>query len=480
MNHQEWYYRIYQEWIHTIENGGYVFFDTLTYNDENLPHLSDFLDDVPLELDFPCFSRDDIRGFLTRLNSKLKYDYGVQSSDYHRFLVSEYGTDEDATHRPHYHILFFITFDVDPFEFAEVVRSCWNKGFTDYVRLYGNRANVFRSSSKRSQLAVSNYVAKYVQKSSLFQVELDKRLSNLLLSWLTERSVSLIPLETRVDIDNIEHVFVTRIGEYDYELPYHLSQHYKKRQRDLLRLINQFHLQSKHFGECALENIDIQEVIKDFTLKMPDCKHFVRSIPLPLYYKRKIFYELLNINGFRFWVLNDLGKRFKILKDANLVERLAVKYKNIVDTFNLGISVDFRLLAKYVVYYRGRNNGNSAEFVQIDDLLKLPSNLRVFNYSTPSDKELFHGCYVSREFVGCQGEYYSHVLDDAVSFPGFLRNHVIDDNFLSCFNGFDRILDIISYTVYKRGVEKQNRFNYNQDYHNRVKAERRHRLSRAL
>ena len=41
---QQWRFRAYKHSEHCINNGGFVYFDTLTYAPEHLPHLSDFID----------------------------------------------------------------------------------------------------------------------------------------------------------------------------------------------------------------------------------------------------------------------------------------------------------------------------------------------------------------------------------------------------------------------------------------------------
>ena len=468
--HSEWYYRIYHEWQNCLDNHGVVFFDTLTYDDDHLPHLSDFMDiEKGSDLDFPCFSRDDLRGFLTRLRENLEYKFNLSGKDYSRFIAAEYGTSENHSHRPHYHCLFFLPSDIDIYEFRQVVHDSWSKGLTDYVREFGLSSNVFRDVSERSRLSVSHYVAKYVQKVSLYQSEIDRRINCVIDKYYHDYADSTVVVRSHTDIDNIEHMFADEIRVFtDDRNEFYKSQTYKKAKRILERVVSQFHLQSQHFGESALRDMDVNDVMDSGLVQMPDCQRFTINIPIPLYFVRKLFYKLENVNGFRTWLPTEDGRVYRAKKLVRLVSRLAARYSCINDTFSLGIDVDFFKLARYVVYYRGRMNGVYSNDVYLDDLVKLPSNYLVYNYCCPSDKELFHESLVSSDFNGCQGQYINASLDNCVPMSQFLKKHAITDSFLSEFNGFDKILDILYDALRKSGKRLQNLFDYVQDFNNRI------------
>lgn len=57
----QWYFRSYYEWIDVEKSGGYVLFDTLTYSNKYLPHLSDTWSFLSYSEDFPCFDFLHIR-----------------------------------------------------------------------------------------------------------------------------------------------------------------------------------------------------------------------------------------------------------------------------------------------------------------------------------------------------------------------------------------------------------------------------------
>ena len=130
----EWRLRSFYECQDTIAKGGYIYFDTLTYSEEFVPHLSDYLTDHSQVLnkveDFTCFNHTHFKNFLKNMRRQLDYHHKGVTFKY--FLSSEYGTKEGYTHRPHYHILFFVNNkSIDPFTFSELVSKCWPFGRTD-------------------------------------------------------------------------------------------------------------------------------------------------------------------------------------------------------------------------------------------------------------------------------------------------------------------------------------------------------------
>ena len=76
------YFRTYYECLDTWRKNGYVYFDTLTYSTPNLPHISDFVNEINRNsaLDYSCFNREDFRLFMVRLRRKLSY-HGIDVAD---------------------------------------------------------------------------------------------------------------------------------------------------------------------------------------------------------------------------------------------------------------------------------------------------------------------------------------------------------------------------------------------------------------
>ena len=160
---EEWYLRTYWQCKQAWDAGGYILFDTLTYNNENLPHISDFIDFSRHDYEFireddkspytivdrgrkylkdenaglfnhlnvSCFNTDHYRKFFVRLRRALDYR-GYDSKKLKYFLTSEYGSTEGLTHRPHYHILFFVEDrELSPLTLSNMIDRCWQKGRTD-------------------------------------------------------------------------------------------------------------------------------------------------------------------------------------------------------------------------------------------------------------------------------------------------------------------------------------------------------------
>lgn len=500
--HETWYFRIYHEWLDCLAkpDGSFVFFTTLTYANEYLPHLSEFIDGVKdTSVDFPCFCYEDVREFLRSLRRKLDYDgYDITSAIYKDgkpykrglrfFYCSEYGTSDEyrdgrgrtrkATHRPHYHMLCFCNVPgLSVQKLRAYIDDAWFFGRTDKVRLYGEHANVFYNTNKVSELAVSNYVAKYVQKVSLFQKEIDSRLDQALHHLYEDRFTRYEPVKIRHDFDEIlspitESHFsfhnnrcegLRAVFDDDAYRSWCGSYSGKKLKADLLRLVDQFHRQSQGFGLSALESVDLNELEKTGKLTMPDKNRVIRTIPLPKYYERKLYERLVTYDGVRVWEPTDDGMRYRRLKDARSVKLLSAKYSNLIREYNLDIHVDTEKLARYVVYYRGRLDGSIAADVRFSDKINLPDLF--YNYCTPTDKALFHGAFVSHDFVGCQGLYYSHCLDNAIPMSVFIQKYVINSEKKPQFKGFDAILDRLRVAQIERNKSKQASF----DLHQRLK-----------
>lgn len=83
------------------------YFVTLTYSDENL-RLTD--------LGVPSVWKDDVQRFIKRFRKKYSLRY---------FCTAEYGS---KTMRPHYHIIFFLSDNIDIAEFGNLIDDTWKLG----------------------------------------------------------------------------------------------------------------------------------------------------------------------------------------------------------------------------------------------------------------------------------------------------------------------------------------------------------------
>ena len=184
----EYSFRTYWHTKDTIDNGGYVLFDTLTYDEENLPHISDFVDIKKYGIkDFSCFNRQHYKLFFKRLRRKIEKTYGlVRAISY--FFSTEYGEDDRYTHRPHYHILIFVKrWEIDPIWLSYAIAECWQYGRTDGLKyqplkhvaehVYGCNLGFGENTDTFVLRAVTHYLSKYITKNNLFQKNINERIN---------------------------------------------------------------------------------------------------------------------------------------------------------------------------------------------------------------------------------------------------------------------------------------------------------------
>lgn len=335
---KEWSFRTRQETLSTLDKGGYVLYLTLTYDNEHLPRLSNYIDvDTYGVFDFSCFCHEHFRLFLKRLRRSLDYHCG--NSQFKYFLTSEYGCDERFTHRPHYHIMFFVTNGVHPLTFCRIADRAWIYGRTDgitykpykYVaeHVYGYDLGFGNNSSKKVVMLVSNYVSKYITKPSSFRDKIDSRIALL-----------------RVLIQDVNEL------------------------KSLIRNIDMFHRQSQGFGLSyiyGMDNRSIESLLLNDEILVDDSDDVKITIPVPMYYKRKLFYTCRRRDdGSYYWELTDIGRHFKAQSMLKSVDKAVVKLQDKI--FNLSrnnqdcqhyidMLLNGRTLTDYVVYlkfYKGR------------------------------------------------------------------------------------------------------------------------------
>lgn len=382
----EWYFRSFYEAQECYNQGGYVYFSTLTYSDKTVPHLSDFFDFEKIargkgELkylrahDYMCFNREDLKLFFKRLRRKLDYN-GFKSKDcFKYFLTSEYGTSDKGTHRPHYHCLFFVKDpSLNPMLFSQYINQCWQKGITDgidfkpmsYVmnHVYGPKY----STDFEHMQSACRYVSKYITKDSTFSRLARNRVDRLMkkvfgLDWrqkmLSGDDISVFWTEYRKDVptddDYIEveenvyddvsfddyqkgvepKVIKTIVKRIPIELPWdeevvrrevlYTAKDLKKTFDFCVKKIDQFHLQSDGFGESFLKYNTVDEIMQYGQIKMMT-KDGIKFLNLPRYYQMKLFYDLKrDFNNHLYYQLNDDGIRYKIARQDSAIKSIADK-----------------------------------------------------------------------------------------------------------------------------------------------------------
>lgn len=146
----EWFFRCVKEFDYTLAHGGSCWIPTLTYNNENLPHLhlSEFLSGLPIESTNPnsdlfipiddswcieCFDQSHIQSFTKKLRVYLSR-LGFETKGMKWIVCSEFG---EKKHRPHYHM--FLTLPCNPpyDVIIDCLRRSWIYGFVGCSREFG-------------------------------------------------------------------------------------------------------------------------------------------------------------------------------------------------------------------------------------------------------------------------------------------------------------------------------------------------------
>lgn len=464
----EYRFRAYYQVLDTFNQGGYVYFDTLTYAPEHLPHVSEFLHDVKdTKDDYSCFRLDDYRKFFVRLRRTLKYHGFNPADNLKYFLTSEYGTSDEGTHRPHYHILFFVTDStLDPFVLSHLVNKCWQLGRTDGIDWKSRNYvedHIFRLGCDQPHLLnVCNYVAKYVTKDSSFEKVVNKRI---------DKCLSRVKDESDL----------------------------KSTKRQLKNLMCQFHRQSQGFGEYGLVCNSIDDIMETGMLKMPSTDEVVVHTPLSPYFKRKLFYDLVNINGKREWQLNDLGAQFLAKRKIKSVEYMAnaledwfTNISNFVDQDSeplddsFGTMLDKKLdyskfgiskpttsvvddyrnyamqylgdrtwkdFAIYLQLYKGRIIPNNVKGLPtFDEMLKCiidsykkNTDFVVYQYGTSRDRINLGSKFVCNHFHGDSQDGYDDDLNSWITNRRFNKKGEVSHRILSDYEYYVRFLNNKSY-----------------------------------
>lgn len=196
-----WKVRNYFEAKRIQRLGGFMVYVTLTYNNDNVPRFSpmEYLlsrdtSAFPLHFDvdkfkdshisacreYLCFRHSDLQKYLKAIRQQFVRD-GI--GDIRYFFASEFGGDYDymddfgrlrhATHRPHYHGLFFVNESPDNFDrVREVIAQKWTYGDVTFTQDPNDSTSPFGlvKLKGKTETALSDflspamYVAKYVGK----------------------------------------------------------------------------------------------------------------------------------------------------------------------------------------------------------------------------------------------------------------------------------------------------------------------------
>lgn len=279
---RDWFFRAAVEYKRCIDQGGFVWFPTLTFRDDVLPRWYD------KEFDYyiPTFSQDYFTAFRNKLRIYLKRDgYDFKGEDTLRyFYACEYGGKYG---RPHLHCLLFVPRKVPFYTFQKCVKKAWIYGFV----MYSKAGRAIRSANGIS------YVMKYIHKDCLYY---DK--------YKVDEYILKLKDAIKYDDDIImKSIHENKLKVFKSRLPRHF--------------------QSMGFGS----NFDITD--EEFLDNMVNSKRLLLkkdefSYTIPLYYKRKFLYDFDNVN--KVYNINARGIHIKEISFNNLVNKLDMYYSHVI------------------------------------------------------------------------------------------------------------------------------------------------------
>lgn len=265
---RDWQVRAYYEFLDCTQQGGRVYFYTLTFSNHYIPRF----------YRYKCFSWDLVDKFLKRFRFFLDKKYGCTLKV---LLTSEYG---ELYRRPHHHALFYIYGKNQPSEFQilSLVRFCWSSFTPDKNCHYSyGRAmpgdNLGLVSDYRAILYTCKYICKdFSFESNAFRIfyrllhDYAKQYSDLFLSERVKlSSLRSSTVSKRLYSDAVLSVRLQFLREFNHMLP--------------------FIKYSLGFGSCAISHISPLD-LENCVIKLPSDNSFFH-VPIPRYLLRKLFFE---------------------------------------------------------------------------------------------------------------------------------------------------------------------------------------------
>lgn len=453
----DWRVRSYYESLDCLRNYGFILFDTLTYSDAHIKRYSDLNQelDIPNMLNYTAFCRADVQKFFKRLRINLKRDgYEYEPEELRYILTSEYGSDEkkrgfQLTHRPHYHVLFFVRFNIEPVDFSRYVSKAWYCGKTDGVRPvddcvecpvrsfcrgvclyqsddYVNNERVISTNSQRNLIKCVNYVTKYVSKDLFLTSKLQERVDNLF-------SVVMPDYFTNIESYRIYRKFCSQV------LP--------------------FHLQSRFFGLTLLDDVDARQRAIDYnSVILPTGeKDVVKEVALPRYYQVHLYYTWQKVDGRVKWSLTSDGIDTKVHQLDRQIRKYMIDYK----AFDRSLSRD-RLfqLALYKNVYRGTLSDYGSLMLPYKKYYRLmlqPHDEETerplyYNRNTKVDSMTI-GKFLSTSYsVTPDGEILyrgKQLHKEFIPYDGYV---VVNDKVCPYWHGFDRMIAAFDHWKIRQGA----------------------------
>ena len=464
---RQWYMRNYWHCKECYDKDGFVLFDSMTYDDAHLPHLSEFIPSLKgTDLDFPCFDKRDLDNFLTHLRTTLTRRGYQMANNFDYFYSTEYGSDDEyiddrgrhrkATFRPHYHFLFYCRVpNLTPEVLAQQIYDSWAQGRTDCVnetdglrRGYMYLHNVFsRKYGRKDDVSlrkVSNYVAKYVMKEPEYKAKVDAR--------VREAFSSLLSTDMPTVAGLMEYLGCESVSELE------------KKYRDYIEsYVRMFHNQSKGFGKYALDFKCIRDgIFNDGVVRIPDEHRIVADIPVPLYYVRKLYCHLSDaLPGHYEWHWTRKGEKYLAKRAERSIKLAADKYH---DAF-LNMDADSQ---RFIIDNLGNGKPYLTNMEWYDTRFRALAEYELFRKDrfSPVTKPVTTATAVEgSSFRLCPGKFYAFIQDDDGALWRLCDNDTYcyvppeeESRYLISDFCFDIVLDCFSSHFAPLNAEKQEVF----------------------
>lgn len=476
----EWKLRTYYEYLDCIRKGGYCIWDTLTYNEKNIPTFQKVEKHIPDKYNFTCFNFKEIQQFIAKLRDKIGYDamryiiaseYG-QTEEY----IDDKGRKRQGTKRPHYHLLLFITNGYDKIKASKEIKKTWGKGKTYGIEDAG--AEYFWEKGIIDTKAKALKVAEYIGKYCLKNPEFDKTAN--------DKIRKTLEFFYKVE-NNVQKVDPKKINTPEW----------RKRRRKITNNVKDRHLQSKGYGKYMLEYNKEKTVIKDNMISMPsnNPNKPIFWAKMPMYYQRKIFYNHTRINGKVFWYLNETGKQYKLNNIQKTIElyakRLAQKetiiqdqeFENTIKRYYKDHKLDYtdqyykindllysyrngrtwEQVAEYYIYYKGRvYDGQYKKPKEITYIQNIPKYIIetdcYYNYCHVTDIDNLGHQIISLNDLGDKDRGYKQTTGLEMKPKNFAANYTINENTWEEFEDLDKLNDILETADIYIEWEKRNTY----------------------
>ncbi len=291
VDRMQWRTRLYYEALHCQASGGFMIYATFTYRNSSVPRLkleNELLDSIYPEghlavdeSEILSFRHEDIQLLLKSIRSQVDRDCADiprESRPYCRYFVgSEYGSighycdhagrTRTATHRPHYHGIFFIYDDVRYFaNWQRRIALKWPHGAVTFTK---DPDNPNLPAGLVSDLRPAMYVVKYVSKPTDDDFVLRRNFAKL------------YSLRDKYNLD-LGYTYPEAVAKF----------------RHLRKCLTPRHWQSQGLGRDFVEHIPA-DVLKDNVCLMPMYKGktpVLCRVPLPKYFNRCFNQKILPPN----------------------------------------------------------------------------------------------------------------------------------------------------------------------------------------